>query len=118
MSTTQTIAKALDDLKELLRERVITLQEWRAEVAAIIRLEQQRQPPPPPPSRPSRAAVAEAAAAVAAAARPKPPPIPPKPARAVATEAALATPAALAAPDRAQRRRSKKARQRARRQAA
>jgi len=81
MSTPAAVRAALDDLKELLREGVITLPQWRDEVAALVRLERdmRRQPPPPPPlppplppkpprqappppPRPTRAAVAAAAA--------------------------------------------------------
>ena len=62
MSTPATIRAALDDLKELLREGVITLPQWRDEVAALVRLEREERrqladvpppmpqtPPPPPP---------------------------------------------------------------------
>ena len=81
MSTPAAVRAALDDLKELLREGIITLPQWRDEVAALVRLERdmRRQPPPPPPlppplppkpprqappppPRPTRAAVAAAAA--------------------------------------------------------
>ena len=49
--STPAITRALDDLKGLLREGVITLPQWRTEVAAIVQLERdmRRQPAPPPP---------------------------------------------------------------------
>ena len=44
-----TIARALDDLKDLLREKVITLAQWREEVAALIAVEQRVAPVAPAP---------------------------------------------------------------------
>jgi hypothetical protein len=46
MTTSVTARAALDDLKDLLREGVITLSQWREEVAALVRLEREVRAPP------------------------------------------------------------------------
>ena len=62
-----TTARLLDDLKDLLAQKVITLGEWRAETAAVHSraLAANQAPPPPPPA--AQAAPAQPAQAAPAA---------------------------------------------------